>query len=144
MFKILHIMPRLKFANLSFNNLSSDIYSTINACDENEDTRETYPCLKSIVLNSTNITWRSFRHILKRIPMWVHINISRVKSCCVDYNYSIDENRFCQGWRNTLEYEQLRRHRLGWRRNLSIYPNALCKKTTLYRYFIIFIVRLFS
>lgn len=84
-FKILHIMPRLKFANLSFNNLSSDINSTINACDENEDTRETYPCLKSIVLNSTNITWRSFRHILKRIPMWVHLNSSQVKSCSVGY-----------------------------------------------------------
>lgn len=59
-------MPRLKFANLSFNNLSSDINSAVEVCD---DTEETYPCLKSIVLNSTNITWRSFRHILKRIPM---------------------------------------------------------------------------
>ncbi|XP_050419874.1 tubulin-specific chaperone cofactor E-like protein [Adelges cooleyi] len=75
-FKILHIMPRLKFANLSFNNLSSDINNAVVTETCEDIMRETYPCLKSIVLNSTNITWSSFRHILKRIPMVEEIHLS--------------------------------------------------------------------
>jgi len=82
-------MPRLKFANLSFNNLSSDINSAIEVCD---DTGETYPCLKSIVLNSTNITWRSFRHILKRIPMWVYFNLKSLTIIFTSkYFYRVEE-----------------------------------------------------
>ncbi|KAL5244492.1 hypothetical protein ACI65C_011902 [Semiaphis heraclei] len=88
-FKILHIMPRLKFANLSFNNLSSDINSAVEVCD---DTEETYPCLKSIVLNSTNITWRSFRHILKRIPMVEEIHLSMNNYDVID----LDDDDNCQ------------------------------------------------
>lgn len=88
-FKILHIMPRLKFANLSFNNLSSDINSAIDSCG---DVRETYPCLKSIVLNSTNITWRSFRHILKRIPMVEEIHLSMNNYDVIDLNDDDDDD----------------------------------------------------
>jgi len=123
-FKILHIMPKLKFINLSFNNLSSDINSEIKAC---EDVRETYPYLKSIVLNSTNITWRSFRHILKRMPMWVHY-----KTCSLD-DYS-HETTVKQDRRDTLEHEQLRCHRLGWRRRPLSSVSNFCKKITFYRY----------
>lgn len=54
-------MPKLKFANLSFNDLSEDIL-----CNEYQP--DHFPSLKSIVLNATHITWRNVTRILKLLP----------------------------------------------------------------------------
>lgn len=54
-------MPKLKFANLSFNDLSEELQS-------DEEQPERFPSLKSIVLNATHITWRNVVRILKLLP----------------------------------------------------------------------------
>ena len=55
-------MPKLKFANLSFNDLSEDILR----CEEQQ--AEHFPSLRSIVLNATHITWTNVTRILKLLP----------------------------------------------------------------------------
>ncbi|XP_050542311.1 tubulin-specific chaperone cofactor E-like protein [Daktulosphaira vitifoliae] len=87
-FKILNIMPKLKFANLSFNNLSADINNTL----PRGIMRDTYPCLKSVVLNSTNITWSSFKHILKKLPMVEEIHLSMNNYDVIE----LDDDENCQ------------------------------------------------
>lgn len=57
---ILRIMPRLKFANLSFNKFKKGI------SDEHLDGG--FPKLKSLILNGTNIDWDSVRKIVTQIP----------------------------------------------------------------------------
>jgi len=82
---ILRQMPKVKFANLSFNNLSEDL-----KVDDDPKTKPTesevpteqgspvltdiepcpdlFPLLKNLVLNSTHIQWASVRRILRLLP----------------------------------------------------------------------------
>ncbi|KAK7588200.1 hypothetical protein V9T40_005445 [Parthenolecanium corni] len=71
---ILRIMPKLKFANLSFNDLSEDI-----SCDKQQP--ELFPSIKSIVLNATHITWKNVTRILKLLP-----NVEELHLSLNDYN----------------------------------------------------------
>ncbi|XP_065201611.1 tubulin-specific chaperone cofactor E-like protein isoform X2 [Planococcus citri] len=67
---ILRIMPKLKFANLSFNDLSEDVLR----CEEQQ--AEHFPSLKSIVLNATHITWTNVTRILKLLPNIEELHLS--------------------------------------------------------------------
>ncbi|XP_075234001.1 tubulin folding cofactor E like protein mlt isoform X2 [Lycorma delicatula] len=65
---ILTQMPRLKFANLSFNALRD--------CLEGIDIQD-FPYLKMLVLNSTNIDWASVRQLLTRLPSLEELHLSK-------------------------------------------------------------------
>jgi len=74
-FDILKHMPRVKFVNLSFNNLTEELV--------NVDNRNPFPYLKNLVLNATRINWKSVRDLLRLLPRFVsflHNNLS-LKSC---------------------------------------------------------------
>jgi hypothetical protein len=62
-FDILKHMPRVKFVNLSFNNLTEQLV--------NVDNWTPFPYLKNLVLNATNIDWNSVRELLHLLPRFV-------------------------------------------------------------------------
>ncbi|XP_046383123.1 tubulin-specific chaperone cofactor E-like protein [Ischnura elegans] len=67
-FGILKHMPRIKFVNLSFNNLSDDIGSFIeNNC---------FLHLKDLVLNGTRVDWTSVRKLLRMLPSLEELHLS--------------------------------------------------------------------
>lgn len=72
-FKVLRIlkqMPRLKFVNLSFNQLSSPL--TQSELDQNCKWQQ----LRNLVLNSTNVGWRSVQQILDCLPRLEELHLS--------------------------------------------------------------------
>ena len=66
-FDILKHMPRVKFVNLSFNNLAEEICYV--------DNRNPFPYLKDLVLNGTNINWKSVQELLQLLPRYVVLSI---------------------------------------------------------------------
>lgn len=60
-------MPRLKFANLSFNTLSSPL---------NKNIGQQWSQLRSLVLNSTHIDWRSVRQLIQLLPELQELHLS--------------------------------------------------------------------
>ncbi|KAG8229900.1 hypothetical protein J437_LFUL009764 [Ladona fulva] len=67
-FEILKHMPRIKFVNLSFNNLSDDIGSFIeNNC---------FLYLRDLVLNGTRVDWASVRKLLRVLPSLEELHLS--------------------------------------------------------------------
>ena len=67
MFDILKHMPRVKFVNLSFNNLTEQLV--------NADNRNPFPYLKNLVLNATNINWNSVQELLQLLPRFVSFTL---------------------------------------------------------------------
>lgn len=67
---ILKNMPRLKFVNLSFNQLSSPLTQT--KLDENFKWQQ----LRNLVLNSTNVDWKSVQQILDCLPRLEELHLS--------------------------------------------------------------------
>ncbi|XP_063223311.1 tubulin-specific chaperone cofactor E-like protein [Bacillus rossius redtenbacheri] len=67
-FGILTHMPRLKFVNLSFNNLHSEILTT--------STQNIFPFLRNLVLNGTLIEWKSVRTLLRLLPSLEELHLS--------------------------------------------------------------------
>lgn len=67
---ILEQMPKLKFINLSFNQLSEPLQTT--------EVGRTFQCsnLINLVLNSTQIDWESVQHILDYSPMLEELHLS--------------------------------------------------------------------
>lgn len=53
-------MPRVKFVNLSYNNLTEELV--------NLDNRDHFLYLKNLVLNATRINWQSVRDLLQLLP----------------------------------------------------------------------------
>ncbi|CAG9861078.1 unnamed protein product [Phyllotreta striolata] len=75
-FGILEQMPRLKFVNLSFNVLSTPLKSEVEL-----DKGTQWQQLKSLVLNSTYISWDSVQEILDHLP-----NLEELHLSLNDYN----------------------------------------------------------
>lgn len=73
-FGILEHMPRLKFVNLSFNSLSKPLEVSL---DKNKKWAE----LRSLVLNSTYVSWESVNKILDQLP-----NLNELHLSLNDYN----------------------------------------------------------
>ncbi|XP_022912585.2 tubulin-specific chaperone cofactor E-like protein [Onthophagus taurus] len=69
-FGILQQMPRLKFINLSFNQLSRPLKQA------EVDVRIRWEFLRNLVLNSTQIDWESVRHILDYSPTLEELHLS--------------------------------------------------------------------
>lgn len=67
-FGILQQMPRLKFVNLSFNQLSTPL------TDVEPDFK--WQQLKNLVLNSTNVDWKSVQQILDYLPKLEELHLS--------------------------------------------------------------------
>ncbi|PSN36399.1 Tubulin-specific chaperone cofactor E-like protein [Blattella germanica] len=67
-FDILKHMPRVKFVNLSFNNLAEELVTV--------DNRNPFPYLKNLVLNSTNINWKSVQDLLLLLPSLEELHLS--------------------------------------------------------------------
>lgn len=63
-------MPRLKFVNLSFNQLTSPLTQT--KLDENFKWQQ----LRNLVLNSTNVDWKSVQQILECLPRLEELHLS--------------------------------------------------------------------
>ncbi|KAK6621357.1 hypothetical protein RUM43_011663 [Polyplax serrata] len=64
---ILYAMPRLKFANLSFNNLSKEVVDL---------KPNSFEDLTNLVLNSTHITWNTVQKFLKVLPNLEELHLS--------------------------------------------------------------------
>lgn len=69
-FEILQQMPRLKFVNLSFNQLSMPLKDAGVNCEFK------WQHLRNIVLNSTQIDWDSVQQILKYSPTLEELHLS--------------------------------------------------------------------
>lgn len=67
-FGILKHMPRIKFVNLSFNNLSDDIGCFIE--------NNSFLHLKDLVLNGTRVDWTSVRKLLRMLPSLEELHLS--------------------------------------------------------------------
>lgn len=65
---ILRIMPRLQFANLSFNTLKQGL------CDEH--LQGGFPQLKNLILNGTYIEWPSVRKLITQLPSLEELHLS--------------------------------------------------------------------
>lgn len=65
--RILRLMPRLEFVNLSFNGLSSAL---------GEAHLSEFPRLKSLILNGTNVDWESVRKLLRHLPRLEELHLS--------------------------------------------------------------------
>ncbi|KAF4519518.1 hypothetical protein B566_EDAN010703 [Ephemera danica] len=65
-FEILKHMPRVKFLNLSFNNLTSQL----------DAGQWRLACLRNLILNGTKIDWRSVRRLLKMLPCLEELHLS--------------------------------------------------------------------
>lgn len=78
-------MPRLKFVNLSFNKLSSPL----TQCELDQNFK--WQQLRNLVLNSTNVDWKSVQQILDCLPKleelhlslneYDHVNLCEEKDC---------------------------------------------------------------
>ncbi|RZF48482.1 hypothetical protein LSTR_LSTR007760 [Laodelphax striatellus] len=72
---ILTSMPRLKFANLSFNALSERL---------SHSSLQDFPHLRNLVLNSTNIEWASVRKLLSHLPNLEELHLSKNEMSSVE------------------------------------------------------------
>ncbi|XP_039293553.1 tubulin-specific chaperone cofactor E-like protein [Nilaparvata lugens] len=72
---ILTSMPRLKFANLSFNALSECL---------SHSSLQDFPHLRNLVLNSTNIEWASVRKLLSHLPNLEELHLSKNEMSSVE------------------------------------------------------------
>lgn len=68
-------MPRLKFANLSFNTLTTPLNKNIGV---------RWNHLRSLVLNSTHIDWRSVRQLVELLPELEELHLSFNDYCKID------------------------------------------------------------
>ena len=76
---ILKQMPRLRFLNLSFNELSTPLDNSINAMFK-------WQHLQNLVLNSTLINWQSVRKLLIWFPELKELHLSKNDYETVDLN----------------------------------------------------------
>lgn len=96
MLSILKQMPRLKFVNLSFNQLSSPL--TQAELDQNFKWQQ----LRNLVLNSTKVDWKSVQQILDCLPKleelhlslneYDHVNLCDGKNCSCPKNEEQNQN----------------------------------------------------
>nr|CAD7200169.1 unnamed protein product [Timema douglasi] len=75
-FGILNHMPKLKFVNLSFNNLQSAI--------ANINTQTIFPYLRNLVLNNTQVDWKAVRTLLRLLPCLEELHLSLNNYNCID------------------------------------------------------------
>jgi hypothetical protein len=61
-------MPRVKFLNLSFNNLTTQL----------DAGQWRLACLRNLILNGTKIDWKSVRRLLKMLPRSVTAELSSI------------------------------------------------------------------
>ncbi|XP_049944263.1 tubulin-specific chaperone cofactor E-like protein isoform X1 [Schistocerca serialis cubense] len=67
-FGILRQMPRIRFVNLSFNDLREDLMFL--------DNNNSFRFLRNLVLNGTRIDWKSVRSLLKILPSLEELHLS--------------------------------------------------------------------
>ncbi|XP_069682915.1 tubulin-specific chaperone cofactor E-like protein isoform X2 [Periplaneta americana] len=86
-FDILKHMPRVKFVNLSFNNLTEELV--------NLDNRNPFPYLKNLVLNATHINWKSVRDLLQLLPSLEELHLSLNNYSHVELGDDLDSQSYC-------------------------------------------------
>lgn len=69
---ILRLMPKVKFANLSFNNLSEELSDDL--CDK--ETQSPFPLLRNLVLISTHVSWCTVKKLLTLFPNLEELHLS--------------------------------------------------------------------
>lgn len=69
---ILRLMPQVKFANLSFNNLSEELTDELCA----NESLTPFPLLRNLVLISTQISWSTIKKLLKLLPNLEELHLS--------------------------------------------------------------------
>ncbi|XP_067012028.1 tubulin-specific chaperone cofactor E-like protein [Anabrus simplex] len=81
-FGILTQMPRVRFVNLSFNNLQEEL-STVQT--------DPFPFLKNLVLNGTHIDWASVRKLLRLLPNLEELHLSLNGYNSIDLDEMVSE-----------------------------------------------------
>lgn len=112
---ILKQMPRLKFVNLSFNRLSSPL----TQCELDQNFK--WQQLRNLVLNSTNVDWKSVQQMLDCLPKleelhlslneYEHVDLCGEKDCTCpksEENSNDEEEVNCSC--PTVDYRQKHKH----------------------------------